>query len=341
MPKQNNNTFIHSLFCAAEIGHNFNLLHSGGLDGKTYTDHTGVMGNPLYHDDIGAMCFNAAKTWQIGWYDTRKENIDPRKGDWSGTIIGIADFNNNNGNYPVVVKIETGTGIDQFIAFNRATGVNRHNDEADDEVTIVETSRDGEGAAQSYLKEHLLQGEEYFYPNWDNSGKFLIVKATKISINTAGDSAPSYAEVEVCLGVCGAETPVPTPFPTPLPTPRPMTSSPAMTSSPTPVVPNCEDSTERFQITKPDGTQKMKTCDWVKQKWAVYRCDFVLGAKENCPKTCTNCCQDTIGKFLLSNGKSKSCEWAGAEDTEARCNKSPTRIKCAVTCGAYGCSGSN
>jgi len=26
-----------------EIGHNFNLAHSGGLDGQTYTDHTGFM----------------------------------------------------------------------------------------------------------------------------------------------------------------------------------------------------------------------------------------------------------------------------------------------------------
>ena len=39
----------------------------------------------------------------------------------------------------MVVKIETGTETDQFIAFNRATGVNRQNDEADNEVTMVET----------------------------------------------------------------------------------------------------------------------------------------------------------------------------------------------------------
>ena len=38
-----------------ELGHNFNLAHSGGLDGATYTDHTGMMGNPLYSDDTGKM----------------------------------------------------------------------------------------------------------------------------------------------------------------------------------------------------------------------------------------------------------------------------------------------
>ena len=46
---------MYSLFSDLELGHNFNLAHSGGLDGKIYTDHTGMMGNPLYEDNIGAM----------------------------------------------------------------------------------------------------------------------------------------------------------------------------------------------------------------------------------------------------------------------------------------------
>ena len=34
-----------------ELGHNFGLAHSGkASDGKAYTDHTGMMGNPLYSD---------------------------------------------------------------------------------------------------------------------------------------------------------------------------------------------------------------------------------------------------------------------------------------------------
>jgi hypothetical protein len=35
-----------------ELGHNFNLAHSGGLNGATYTDHTCLMGNPLFQDDV-------------------------------------------------------------------------------------------------------------------------------------------------------------------------------------------------------------------------------------------------------------------------------------------------
>jgi hypothetical protein len=32
----------------------------------------------LSNDDACAMCFNAAKTWQIGWYDYNKIVVNPR-----------------------------------------------------------------------------------------------------------------------------------------------------------------------------------------------------------------------------------------------------------------------
>ena len=48
-----------------EMGHNLNLAHSGGMDEATYTDHTCLMGDPLWSDDVGGMCFNAVKNYQI------------------------------------------------------------------------------------------------------------------------------------------------------------------------------------------------------------------------------------------------------------------------------------
>jgi hypothetical protein len=206
-----------------ELGHNFNLAHSGGLDGATYTDHTGLMGNPLYSDEIGKMCFNAAKNWQIGWYNSNRLLVDPRSGPTTVNMVGIADFLNNPQDYPVVIKIETGTATDQFIAFNRAIGINSQNDEADNEVTIVETGNNGEGYSQSYLKAHLVQGETYIYSNWAGSGQSLVVNAK--SINLA--SSPAVAQIEICLGSCA--TVAPTKSPTMAP--RPPTSSP--TAAPT------------------------------------------------------------------------------------------------------------
>ena len=48
-----------------ELGHNLRFAHSGGTDGQTYTDHTCLMGNPLWGDNMGKMCFNAAKNYQL------------------------------------------------------------------------------------------------------------------------------------------------------------------------------------------------------------------------------------------------------------------------------------
>jgi len=157
------------------------------------------MGNPCYADDFCAMCFNAAKNWQLPWYDTHKHLIDPREGPWSGTIVGIADFQNNPSNHSVVLKIETGTTTDQFIGFNRAAGVNYENDEADNEVTIVETGGNGEAYSQSFLKAHLVQGEVYTYPNWAGTGENLVVTANLIDIPIDIDY-PATAQVSICLG---------------------------------------------------------------------------------------------------------------------------------------------
>jgi len=86
-----------------EIGHNLNLAHSGGLDGATYTDHTCLMGNPLYSDDTGKLCFNPAKNWQIGWYTPRKILLDPRvgSGPWTYDMVGVANYGSNPANLPI------------------------------------------------------------------------------------------------------------------------------------------------------------------------------------------------------------------------------------------------
>jgi hypothetical protein len=48
-----------------EMGHDLNLGHSGGLDAGSYTDHTCLIGNPLFSNDIGRMCFNSINNFQI------------------------------------------------------------------------------------------------------------------------------------------------------------------------------------------------------------------------------------------------------------------------------------
>ncbi|KAL7533597.1 hypothetical protein ACHAXR_010512 [Thalassiosira sp. AJA248-18] len=201
-----------------EIGHNINLAHSGGMDGRTYTDHTCLMGNPLWEDDVGKMCFNP-------WYDgqhIKVWNSGTSGGTrWSGTLTGVAEYdaNSNNG---IVLKLETGNSADYFIGFNRAAGPNADNKQADDKVTIYQV-KDGDGKAysHSYLKATIGEGNTHTVENWRKSGLDLVVKAHKIDTTVN----PGYAELEVTFGPQTNPTRSPTPAPTNNPTLSP-TSNP-------------------------------------------------------------------------------------------------------------------
>lgn len=193
-----------------EIGHNINLAHSGGLDGRTYTDHTCLMGNPLFSDDVGKMCFNPAKIFQIsrggGWYDNSQIiAIDSGASggtSWSGKIIGVAEYDNTND--PIVVKLESGSGRDWFIGFNRANGPNSDNVQADDLVTIYRvTDGDGLGYSTSSLLVTLRAGQSVTISNWRNTSMNLVIKVNDIST----ESSPGYAQVEIAFG--GAQPPDP------------------------------------------------------------------------------------------------------------------------------------
>ena len=357
---------------------------------------------------MGQMCYNAAKTWQIGWYNDSRLSIRPKDGLWSGTIIGVADYGTNPSNHPVVVRIETDTYTDQFITFNRAAGINVESKEARNEVTIVETGNNGEWYSQSYLMATLKQGQGYTYMNWANTGENLVVAVQTINIS----AGTGYATVKVCLqkDCNGVSTPIPTPaptpypvstgqptrHPTPIPTRQPVTAptpyptrqpvnaptpyptrqptpvpspyptrqpviapTPYPTRQPTPVptpypthqptpapTPNptpgginsCTDTISFFTITKPNGDKKTNArCRWVQRKNTQYRCVSYLGAKENCPSTCTNCCQNSNEQFqLVTNGKAqgafKSCDWVRIR-ADKRCKKVPAAIKCPQICG--------
>ena len=114
-------------------------------------------------------------------------------------------------------------------------------------------------------------------------------------------------------------------------TPAPSTP-PAPTPSPSAFI--CKDSEERFEVTFPNGRKKNTSCKWVKRVKTKYKCNKVVGVKENCPLTCTNCCRDTTEPFKLkANRNEKTCDWAKKMNTELRCRKAPTRWNCPFTCG--------
>mmetsp|Transcript_28472 Transcript_28472/g.58444 ORF Transcript_28472/g.58444 Transcript_28472/m.58444 type:complete len:790 (+) Transcript_28472:137-2506(+) len=182
-----------------EIGHNLNLAHSGGLDGRTYTDHTGMMGNPLYSDNVGKMCYNPAKNYQIsydgrGWYDQKyiyDAFPESNGGHWRGTFVGVGEYDKIQDGQYIVAKIESGGSDDLFVGFNRAAGVNADNDEADDLVTIIETGNNGQSYHTSSLKKYIGEGQSF-----STGGKTVRVN----SIDTS--KVPGTADVSICQGSC-------------------------------------------------------------------------------------------------------------------------------------------
>ena len=186
-----------------ELGHNLNMAHSGGKDGKTYTDHTCLMGNPLWTDHQVGMCFNPVKNYQIAagkksWYNS-EHIVEFNTGtlhrqSWSGKLIGVAEYDNNPENHPIVLKLETGSASDWFIGFNRDTGPNRDTQQAGDEVTIYKVAQgDGVGYSHSFLKGNLVAGKRAKITSWRDTGKDLIIEVK--DINTS--ASPGWAEVEI------------------------------------------------------------------------------------------------------------------------------------------------
>lgn len=212
-----------------EIGHNIGFAHSGGIDRRTYSDHTGLMGNPLWGEQWGKMCFNAAKNFQLAvgysaWYNEGPgEILIWDSGKEGGTVldtkmVGIAEFDKITDNNPVVIKLETGEDLDYYVSFNRATGPTSQNQEASDLVTIYETGNNGMAYSNSYLVAYLAEGATYTFSKWRGTKQDLTITVLEIDIEVV----PGYAHVKI---VYGEE---PTSIPTNLPTTKPTTGPPTI-----------------------------------------------------------------------------------------------------------------
>jgi hypothetical protein len=179
------------------------------------------------------MCFNPAKSWQLGWYNDKRTTVDLilNGGTFSGSLVGIADYQ-SAGNRFVNVKVENGD-TDLFIGFNLKQGINSGTLEAANKVTI---QAQGSGYSSSSLVAELAENEEYTIQNYLNSGSDAVVKVGLIDTG----SNPASATVEIVL--LGPVSPTPAPVsPTPAPvstTPAPVSPTPAPVSpTPAPVSP--------------------------------------------------------------------------------------------------------
>jgi len=124
-----------------EVGHNIGLHHSGEYEGsdsvQEYGDQTDMMGYSYRSDDTPAMCFNPAKNWQLGWFDSQQIALDPSVDLGSDPVSfilnGVVDFQETIPGKYIVIRINN-----YYIGFNRASGFNSGVQEAANQVTVVE-----------------------------------------------------------------------------------------------------------------------------------------------------------------------------------------------------------
>jgi hypothetical protein len=121
------------------------------------------------------MCFNPAKTWQLGWFEATGETLA-----WSRTLgsrtyalVGAGRPTRQAGKY-VVVKIPNGT-TDLYVGYNRKIRSNAGVVEDPNEVTIISRAV-GTGYSSSLKVASLLLGGAYTIPNYLGTGMRLIIR---------------------------------------------------------------------------------------------------------------------------------------------------------------------
>jgi len=206
-------------------------LNHAGEGTNEYGDQTGLMGYS-YGSFTTRMCFNNAKSWQLGWYGLKRETLDfSQRGGFNGTLVGVNDYQHvaATGRY-VVVKIVGGTAGDLFVGFNRKAGINADTPEGVNQVTVQNQL----GTGKSWLQAKLSAGGQFNVTNFRNTNRTLIIKVTSINLS----QNPSFANVIIHMngcppGQCGTECYVPCPPP---PTPPP-TFHPTLPPTPPPTYP--------------------------------------------------------------------------------------------------------
>jgi len=230
-----------------EVGHNMGLKHSGEGDCKwcPYADQSGLMGYTYPESEGPKMCFNAPKSWQLGWYNDKNVEIDPLKNrSWHGKLVGVADY--GLGDYldrfgfKIIVKlISPDKDIEYYVNFNRKAGVNEETKEGADQVLVTKQTNFRGYPRKSDLEQKMSAGDKYFIENFGGSGQDVLIQVLSVSsaqtpwfaeiwIASTSDVSLTHPPIEVEIL---PPSPLPTALPSATPTKRP---SPMPTARPSP-----------------------------------------------------------------------------------------------------------
>jgi hypothetical protein len=227
---------------------NFGYAHSNEGT-QSYADQSGMMGYSYSQDEGPVMCFNAAKSWQVGWFSDK--SVQMNIGGSGATdnclitdITGQADYVAVDTTQIILVKMNRpASSTDLYLMYNKKTGVNSGTVEGGNTVMIVEAGGEGTSYSESNLKAKLGAGASQTFTNYLGDGRDLVITVQSITNGKASvkiefgglcttnppTPAPTPAPVPPTL----PPTPIPTTPPTPAPTPAPVPPTSPPTSNPT------------------------------------------------------------------------------------------------------------
>jgi len=310
-----------------EVGHNLGLHHSGILGGSEYADKTGMMGFSYLEDDGPKMCFNAAKSYQLGWYPDAMQAVDPRSlpgGSQSFTLNGVEDYETGNGlvSLRLLYTGATKDGKDYYVGYNRATAgnINELSQAEKNKVLLYQkdslySQGDGQSTGISWRMASLDVGESHSWMVGDTEVILTvesIVDADAIVTLTGGVAPVSPTETPtVSPTVSPTKSPTVSPTKSPTAAPDDPTSTDPPTGTPTgtptaaptaaptaiPTAAPTKDVTEPTCLDDSTYRQKDKKnrdCDWLANKGEsklLKRCGNDGGsARDACPVTCRSPC---------------------------------------------------
>jgi hypothetical protein len=156
------------------------------------------------------MCFNPAKTWQLGWFANTGETttFTSTNGSVTYTLVG-ASRTNAQANKFVVVKIPNGS-TDIYVGYNRATGSNSGTVEDANKVLLISRSAGTGFAPSSKVGKLSTGGGTYTITNYLQRGGDLNIRFT-FQQTSEGDSIGA-AVVDFYYNGFAPPTPAPTPF---------------------------------------------------------------------------------------------------------------------------------
>ena len=181
-----------------EVGHNLGMGHSGESGGE-YGDESCIMGAG-FSENGPLQCFNAHKSWQMGWFASRSHIYNLADGIWNGRLIGQVDYaNGNDSTSKVILKLNTPGPEDYYVMFNR---VKTGEVESMNKVMIARAGEEGVNPSESDLVAKIGPGETAVLPY------FHVWESLELTVNNIDLNAnPAYADVTVklgCLYNCGA-----------------------------------------------------------------------------------------------------------------------------------------